>query len=127
MPVWGTVADSRIRNLVRPGRARHQAMTLIAAVGLLALASRRRVHQAAAVPAPQPAFLSLPEAADYSGLSVMLLERLIAGGKLKAVRDAGVLKIKRLDFDNLDRLSELSRNLADAAGELRREMRRRRG
>ena len=52
------------------------------------------------IQAPKP-FLTLREASQYSGLSIQLLERLIAMKKLKSFWD-GVVKVARIDLDRLD-------------------------
>lgn len=58
--------------------------------------------------APQPKFLTLKEASSYTGLSVTCLRRLIAAGRLNALRD-GRLKVPREQLDGLSDVEELAR------------------
>jgi hypothetical protein len=66
-------------------------------------------------PAPR-LFLTIPEAARYSGLSIMLLRRLIDSRKLPVVHDRPI-KIARND---LERLAVSGKSLAVAGDELRK-------
>jgi hypothetical protein len=70
----------------------------------------------------QRLFVTIPEAARYSGLSMMLLKKLIERGQLKVIPDRPV-KIARAD---LERLSAAKVSLVAAAGELRQAMHARR-
>lgn len=74
--------------------------------------------------AAAPTWLTLPEASQHSGLSIAFLRRLIIARKLPAVRDRSI-KVRRVDLDNLDGLSELSassRKMVSVADELRAAM-----
>jgi excisionase family DNA binding protein len=58
-------------------------------------------------PEPLALYLDLRQASDYTGLSLAFLRRLIADGKLPAVRDRAI-KVARRDLDNLSVLAESS-------------------
>lgn len=49
---------------------------------------------------PQPQFLTLKEAAEYTGLSVAFLRRLVRAEILPHIRDRRI-KVRRSDLDNL--------------------------
>lgn len=102
--------------LTRRPAINRPTFALLAAVGLLTLSSRPRVQQIACIAPPE--WIGLSEASENAGLSVTLLRRLVATGRLRAVRD-GDLKVKRADLANLDGLSK-------SIEELRREVRKRR-
>lgn len=71
---------------------------------------------------PMAQWLTLQEAAEYTGLSKPLLLRCIKAGKLIAVKD-GRWKIKRVALDKLDPLVSLAaagEQLKAATQELRR-------
>lgn len=100
-----------------------QLLATFARVGFLHM-TRELAGQVAAQPAPL--WISLPEAAEYTGLSVPYLKRLIASRKLPATRDRS-LKVRRTDLDRLDGLEQLaasSRKLNAAARELRERVKR---
>ena len=78
-------------------------------------------YGAAHTPAPPRLFLTIPEAARYSGLSIMLLRRLIDSRKLPVVHDRPI-KIARND---LERLAVSGKSLAVAGDELRRVVQKR--
>jgi|ERR1041385_4984113 hypothetical protein len=73
-------------------------------------------YGAAHAPAPPRLFLTIPEAARYSGLSTRLLRRLIDRKQLRVVPDRPI-KIARAD---LEQLAVNGKSLAVAGDELRR-------
>jgi excisionase family DNA binding protein len=60
-------------------------------------------------------WLTIDEAAKYSGLSGAFLRRCVQQGKLPAVRDRAV-KVRRVDLDNLDLVSRLSESQVAGGG-----------
>lgn len=56
---------------------------------------------------PATPWLTLPDASEYTGLSVAYLRRVIKAGKLPWIRDRAI-KVRRADLDNLDSLAELT-------------------
>ncbi len=95
------------------------AGTMAAAV---AIRQRQQTLYRPALPPPQPQWLTLDQAARYTGLSEMFFRRLIAAGRLHPIDDGG-LKVRRVD---LDLLQGAGMNLAAAVGGLRNEVRKRR-
>jgi excisionase family DNA binding protein len=78
--------------------------------------------QAALRPPEPPKFLTLQQAAEYTGLSVAFLRRLIERQKLSALRDGATDKVRRADLDNLPDVAELAecgKKLAAATSNLR--------
>jgi excisionase family DNA binding protein len=68
-----------------------------------------------AVPLQRRVFLAVNEAGEFSGLPVVFLRRLIASGKLKALRTGAGWRIPRAE---LERLSDTLTSPAEAANEL---------
>ena len=79
---------------------------MIAAPASTALAVRRNGVTASPAPALPRLWLTLDEAADYSGLPASVLHRLIAGGQLPAldvgVRPGGRYRVRRADLDEIE-------------------------
>jgi len=73
-------------------------------------------------PAKTPTlFVTLPEAAAYTGISTGFIERLIRADRLPALKDP-ILKIRRADLDTMDNVRELAkygRQLTQAREEMR--------
>lgn len=98
-------------------RRNGSAMMAVLAGALAALAMRQRVMRPV-LPPPPPQWLTLDQAAKYTGLSTGFLRRLIASGRLMPMNDGG-LKVRRVELDRLE-------PLGSAVGELRNAMRARR-
>lgn len=64
------------------------------------------------VPVERRLFLTMAEAAEFSGLPVAFLRRLIASGKLKALKTGAGWRVARLE------LEKASENLADTPEDL---------
>jgi len=60
-----------------------------------------------AQPRPTARWMTMKQAAEATGLSVTLIRRLIASGRLRAIRD-GALKVLEADLANLDNVAELA-------------------
>jgi excisionase family DNA binding protein len=74
----------------------------------------------------RPQFLTLPEASEYSGLSLKFLARLIDARKLAALRDGRRIKVKRADLDSLPPVAQMAKLMTTKA-ELRKTLVARRG
>lgn len=81
---------------------------------LLALAAYERAVASAPELQPRP-FLTLAEAADYSGLTETFLRKLVSEGKLSAVRDRS-LKIRKASLDEFAGAALLAPEVRRAAG-----------
>lgn len=77
------------------------------ATGIDVAAIARAIAQALAPPRTSPAWLTLPEAAQHTGLSQSLLRRLAKAGHIRAIRD-GSTKLLRDDLDNVDAIATVS-------------------
>lgn len=86
------------------------------AIEQLAELLQMRLQEPAPPPPRPPArWLTLKQARETTGLSLALLKRLIAAGRLRPLRD-GAIKVLQADLDSLDNLQEL-----DLAGLARTE------
>jgi hypothetical protein len=65
-------------------------------------------------PRPPARWLTLKQARETSGLSIVLLRRLIEAGRLRVLRD-GAWKILQADLDGLDNVDEFVRTVAKVA------------
>lgn len=60
-------------------------------------------------------YLRRPDAAKYAGVSISKLDRMIASGKLPAIKDGGVVLVDRHDIDTTwERLKTASPQLPAA-------------
>ena len=113
------------RRPIPPRGNDRMAVALLLSLGIGVL-TRERAAAIAALPKPE--WITLPEAAEHTGLSVGFLRRLITAGKLRAVRDRAI-KVKRSDLDNLEGIAELAtsaKKLDETRDDLRRVVRSRR-
>ena len=74
---------------------------ILAIVEKLAVLLSERAEAPAATTAPVPAWVTLEQASELSGLSVGLLRRLSREGKLKSIRDVRT-KVRRADVEGLE-------------------------
>jgi excisionase family DNA binding protein len=103
-----------------PRRSVPAIVAVLAGCSLAALRMRQQMsYRRPALPPPQPQWLSLDQAAKYTGLSEGFLQRLIKARRLAVMPD-DVPKIRRADLDRLG-------DLGSAVGELRQAMKGRRG
>jgi excisionase family DNA binding protein len=66
------------------------------------------------VPVERRIFLTLPESADLSGLPAVLLRRLIASGKLKALKTGAGWRVPRVELERLSgALTDAPENLGE--------------
>ena len=84
--------------------------------GALALLTSLAEITDRARPRHEKLWLTLPEAADYTGLSETFLRRLVCHGKLASVRDRA-RKVRRTDLDSLDAVATLSNRPVGIASE----------
>ena len=94
------------------------AMVAVLAGCTFAALRMRQGFARPALPPPQPQWMALDQAAQYTGLSEGFLRRLVRDRRLTAIADGG-LKVRRIDLDRLE-------GLGAAVGELRKTMRARR-
>lgn len=110
-------------------RTQPVALRQLASLAALFAQSLTAAQRQPCQPAPvQRLFLTIPEAAAYSGLSSAFLRKLVATGKLKTFDRP--MKVRRADIDNLAGLAELaesSQKLTAAAKEMRGAIAARRG
>jgi excisionase family DNA binding protein len=66
------------------------------------------------VPLERKLFLTMAESAEFSGLPVVFLRRLIASGKLKALKTGAGWRVSRADIERLSgTLTETSQGLTE--------------
>lgn len=88
------------------------AMVAVLAGCMAVMRMRQVMARPMLLPPPPPQWLTLDQAARYTGLSEGFLRRLIAARRLVAMNDGGP-KVRRVDLDALE-------GLGSAVGELRK-------
>ena len=102
-----------MNQLARRPMLNRYALGMLAGIGLMAMA-----HAQIARRPPEPQWLTIPEASRYARVSVALLNRLIAGRRVSALKDGPVWKVKRQDLDGIAGIA----GIAESARELRKVM-----
>lgn len=96
-------------------------MTLAGAIESAVLRAAEMIADRFPAPKPDALWLTIDQAAQYTGLSQTLIALLVRGGKLNAFRDHSI-KVLRSDLDKLDSASVLSKwrqELGGACNEMR--------
>jgi excisionase family DNA binding protein len=98
---------------VQPSVAPARSVVAPGALEAALLAFLHSKTPASMVPVERRIFLSMSESAELSGLQVAFLRRLIAAGKLKALRTGAGWRILRLELEGLGTLTDSPEDLTE--------------